>query len=324
MRKFGLVTLVTGLSALLLGLSAERSYAGIPNIQSCALSTNLSSGAFCPGDVFGVFIDSITPDPGIGFVCVGLDDSVLGCAPSDEWFTGPIGEIFSYDESGKVPVGSTLKVFMTNNPKGGTEICSVQVVKGDASSPECGGGLIDTDVEEPFAQINDQATPDKDTWTIRGKVTDPTASTVVSDGVESGVTVTMYESGVPATPVEGFSPFSVVDTFTFEAGECRSIANGRTLYCKDLETNSFFRARGVRSAKDPNSFRLTSVIRSQELTVNQTPTGTEPYGLPLAYEVDLSGRLWRGDTDIDYCRITQNGERTTCRLPRAGSSNPKG
>ena len=69
---------------------------------------------------------------------------------------------------------------------------------------------------------------------------------------------------------------------------------------------------GVRSKKDPNSFRLNSIIRSQELTV------TKPYGLPLAFDVDLSGRLWSGYTDANYCRVTQNGERTTCRLPRAG------
>lgn len=193
----------------------------------------------------------------------------------------------------------------------------MQVVKGDASSPECGGGLVDTDVEDPFAQMNDQPATDKDTWTVRGKVTDPTASTVVSDGVENGVTVTMYESDAPMTPVAGFSGFNVVDTFTFEAGECRSISNGRTLSCKNTETNSFFRARGVRSAKDPNSFRLTSVIRSRELTVNQ------PYGLSLAYLVQVDARRWRGDTDANYCRITQNGERTTCRLPRAGGSKPR-
>jgi len=315
MRKFGLVTLVTGLSALLLGLSAERSHAQIGDVESCALSTNLSSGAFCPGDVFGVTIDSITPDPGGAYFCVLLDDFLLGCA-GGAWQPGPVGEFASYDETIKFPVGSTLKVELRNSDKGGPAICSVQVVKGDASTPECGGGLIDTDVEEPFAQINDQPATDKDTWTVRGKVTDPTASTVVSDGVENGVTVTMYESDAPMTPVAGLSGFNVVDTFTFEAGECRSISNGRTLYCKNTETNSFFRARGVRSANDPNSFRLTSIIRSQELTVNQ------PYGLPLAYLVQVDARRWRGDTDADYCRITQNGERTTCRLPRAGASNP--
>ncbi|MFM8410972.1 MAG: hypothetical protein ACKOCT_11910, partial [Alphaproteobacteria bacterium] len=104
--------------------------------------------------------------------------------------------------------------------------------------------LVDTDVSEPFAQINDQRVPNKDTWTVRGKVTDPTASSVVSDGVANGVTVTMYESGEPVSAVAGFSSFSEVDTFTFAPGECRSISNGRTLYCKDPETNSFFRARG--------------------------------------------------------------------------------
>ncbi|MFM7141647.1 MAG: hypothetical protein ACKO2K_06995, partial [Alphaproteobacteria bacterium] len=161
--------------------------------------------------------------------------------------------------------------------------------------------LVDTDVEEPFAQINDQPIPNKDTWTVRGKVTDPTASTVVSDGVENGVTVTMYESAVPATPVAGISSLGEVDTFTFEPGDCRAIMGGRSLFCNDVETNSIFRARGVRSAKDPNSFRLNSIIRGQELTV------TKPYELPLAYLVELDGRRWRGDTDVDYCRITQNG-----------------
>ncbi|MBU6281598.1 hypothetical protein KGQ64_05100 [bacterium] len=139
----------------------------------------------------------------------------------------------------------------------------------------------------------------------------------MTDGVEYAVTVTMYQSaGTTGAEVAGdascLAGYTPVDTFTFEPGDCRSVMSGRSLYCKDPETNSMFRARGVRSAKDPNSFRLNSIVRSQELTV------TKPYEVPLAFLVELNGRRWRGDTDINYCRVTQNGERTTCRLPRAG------
>lgn len=107
MRKSRIVSLVTGLSALLLGLSAEHSHAGT-NTQSCALSTNLSSGAFCPGDELGLTIDSITPNPGIGYVCIGLDDIVLGCQFEANWSTGPLGSFSFHDTSTSVPVGTTI------------------------------------------------------------------------------------------------------------------------------------------------------------------------------------------------------------------------
>ena len=63
-------------------------------------------------------------------------------------------------------------------------------------------GLIDTDtLEDPFVQLNDVATENRDTFTIRGRVEVALGQSPVADGVANGVTVTVLESATPAPPV---------------------------------------------------------------------------------------------------------------------------
>ncbi|MFM7142819.1 MAG: Ig-like domain-containing protein, partial [Alphaproteobacteria bacterium] len=104
-------------------------------------------------------------------------------------------------------------------------------------------------VADPFAQVSDSRRPDRDTWTVRGKVTlsDADADRVVSDGLWGGLVARIYQAS-------GGGP-SLLDTGVFSPFVCTSTTGGRSLYCKS--GGSFARLRRTRSAKDPNSFRIT-------------------------------------------------------------------
>jgi hypothetical protein len=83
-------------------------------------------------------------------------------------------------------------------------------------------------------------------------------------------------------------------------------------------SNSSFRLRGTQAK--PTSFRVNTVVRRRDFSPGK------PFDLPLAGEVSVgspssaSGSfIWDGTPDVAYCSETQNGERTTCRQPKAGT-----
>lgn len=175
------------------------------------------------------------------------------------------------------------------------------VLAGAAVPARAGGSeLIDTDIlEDPFVQLNDVATENRDTFTIRGRVEVALGESPVADGVANGVTVTVLESATPAPPV-------AVDAKTFTAAECKAVASGRSLYCKDSTDGSFFR---LRRSSSPTKFRVNTVVRRQEFV-----SPAKPFETPLWGDVQMSLFHWLGETDPSLCRVTQNGERTTCRV----------
>ena len=177
------------------------------------------------------------------------------------------------------------------------------VLAGAAVPARAGGsGLIDTDtLEDPFVQLNDVATENRDTFTIRGRVEVALGQSPVADGVANGVTVTVLESATPAPPV-------AVDAKTFTAAECKAVASGRSLYCKDSTDGSFFR---LRRSSSPTKFRVNTVVRRREFV-----SPAKPFETPLWGDVQMSLFHWLGETDPSLCRVTQNGERTTCRVKK--------
>lgn len=166
-------------------------------------------------------------------------------------------------------------------------------------------GLIDTDtMDDTFVQLNDVAHPDKDTFTIRGRVECQTGENPVADGDANGVTVTAFQSPLPTPPIP--AQYSPVKSKTFTAEQCKSIFQGRSLYCKDPTDGSFFR---LRRSSSPTKFRVNTVVRRQEFV-----DPAKPFGLPLAGDVVLSQFHWFGETSQGLCRVSHNGERSTCRV----------
>jgi len=187
------------------------------------------------------------------------------------------------------------------------------VLAGAAVPARAGGSeLIDTDIlEDPFVQLNDVATEKRDTFTIRGRVEVALGESPVADGVANGVTVTVLESkklpvvfSIVSTP----APPVAVDAKTFTAAECKAVASGRSLYCKDSTDGSFFR---LRRSSSPTKFRVNTVVRRQEFV-----SPAKPFETPLWGDVQMSLFHWLGETDPSLCRVTQNGERTTCRVKK--------
>lgn len=158
-------------------------------------------------------------------------------------------------------------------------------------------------IDDAFAQVNDRRKPDLDDWTVRGKVSlsQSEADQVVHDGLRGGVTVRIHQAA-------GGTP-SLLDTGGFSPFRCESVASGRSLLCKS--GRSFVRLRRTRSSRDPNGFRISASVRQRDLA-------SPPYALPLWFEVEVGGQSWVGYTSFSYCRVSYDGARTTCRLPRAG------
>jgi len=173
------------------------------------------------------------------------------------------------------------------------------------------GLLVDTDpIDNAFAQINDQPVPNKDTFTIRGRVSVDAGATPVADGVANGVTVTILQTLLGRGSSAG-GAFTPVDSKTFTSSQCKAVERGRSLYCKDPTDNSIFR---LRRSSSPTNFRVNTIVRGRELNPGH------PYGVPLAGDVLMTQAHWFGVTEANRCRVTQNGERTTCRSN--GSSPP--
>ena len=163
-------------------------------------------------------------------------------------------------------------------------------------------GLLDTDpIENTFAQLNEVPTPDKDTFTIRGRVSVDAGATPVADGVANGVVVTILQSALQNAACGGFTP---VDSKAFTASQCQAVERGRSLYCKDTTDGSFFR---LRRSSSPTNFRINTIVRGRNFDPGH------PYGIPLAGDVLMTQAHWFGQTEVERCRVTHNGERTACR-----------
>ncbi|MFM7140935.1 MAG: hypothetical protein ACKO2K_03355 [Alphaproteobacteria bacterium] len=191
-------------------------------------------------------------------------------------------------------------------------LAATQVMPSVAVSVAQASGLVDTDpMDDTFVQLNDVqllgalgGKPDEDTFTIRGRVQCETGEDPVADGVANGVTVTAFESGEPRPPIP--FQYTPVKSKTFTPSQCKAIFQGRSLYCKDTNDGSFFR---LRRSSSPTKFRVNTVVRQQEFV-----DPAKPFGVPLAGDVLFTGFHWFGETDANFCRVTHNGERTTCRV----------
>lgn len=184
-------------------------------------------------------------------------------------------------------------------------LAATQVMPSVAVSVAQANGLVDTDpMDDTFVQLNDVSHPDKDTFTIRGRVQCETGEDPVADGVANGVTVTAFESGEPKPPIP--FQYTPVKSKTFTSEQCKALFQGRSLYCKDTNDGSFFR---LRRSSSPTKFRVNTVVRQQEFV-----DPAKPFGVPLAGDVLLSQFHWFGETDLNLCRVSHNGERTTCRV----------
>jgi len=164
--------------------------------------------------------------------------------------------------------------------------------------------LIDTDtIEDPFIQLNDGSRPDKDTFTIRGQVNVIPGQDPVSAGVSAGAIALVYESG------STLGAFVLVDTEVFTASECKSKSSGRSLVCRN-EDGSFLRLRG--SQANPGSYKAHVFVKRQEFSPGK------PFELPLSAEIQIDSFDWIGSGVLDYCSVSHNGDRTTCRASKAG------
>lgn len=164
--------------------------------------------------------------------------------------------------------------------------------------------LIDTDtIEDPFIQLNDGSRPDKDTFTIRGQVNTNPGQDPVASGVANGAIALVYESG------STLGAFVLVDTQIWDASECISRSNGRALICRNSD-GSFLRLRATQS--NPGSYRANVAVRRREFSPGK------PFELPLSAEIQVDTFDWIGSGVTNYCSVSLNGERTTCRASKAG------
>lgn len=191
----------------------------------------------------------------------------------------------------------------------------------EAVDPAWAGALPDTDtIEDPFVQVNDRPiSPSQgpvDTFTIRGRVYFLAGEDPIGSALANGVTATVYQSG---SATGAFPGYEQIDSFTWDATQCKSTKSGLSLYCKDTESGSFLRLRGTQAK--PTSVRINTVVKRRDFIPGK------PFGIPLAGEVTIdnaspsvgpSSFEWDGYPDVDYCKVSHNGERTTCRQSTAG------
>ncbi len=169
---------------------------------------------------------------------------------------------------------------------------------------ESAAQLIDTDtIEDPFIQLNDGTRPDKDTFTIRGQVNVNPGGDPVASGVADGAIALVYQSG------SALGSFVLVDTQIWDPSECVSKSSGRSLVCRNAD-GSFLRLRGTKS--NPGSYRAHVYVKRQEFSPGK------PFELPLSAEIQIDGFDWIGSGVVDYCSVSLNGDRSTCRASKAG------
>ncbi|MFM8408707.1 MAG: hypothetical protein ACKOCT_00365 [Alphaproteobacteria bacterium] len=172
------------------------------------------------------------------------------------------------------------------------------------ASAESAAQLIDTDtIEDPFIQLNDGSRPDKDTFTIRGRVNVNPGSDPVPVGVANGAIALVYEAG------STLGAFVLVETQIFDPSECTAKSSGRSLICRNSD-GSFLRLRSTQS--NPGSYQANVYVKRQEFSPGK------PFELPLSAEIQIGGFDWIGSGVINYCTVSHNGDRTTCRASKAG------
>ncbi len=185
-----------------------------------------------------------------------------------------------------------------------------------------GAPAIDTDViYEPFVQVNDRPVSNSqgpvDTYTIRGRVYFNLPEDPIGSALANGVTATVYQTA--GSPAGSFVGYTEVDTFTWDASQCKGTHAGLSVYCKDTVSGSFLRLRGTQAK--PDSLRVNTVVKRRDFIPGK------PFGIPLAGEVTITNASpsvgpasfdWDGFPDVNYCNVSHNGERTTCRQPKAG------
>jgi len=191
----------------------------------------------------------------------------------------------------------------------------------EAVDPAWAGVLVDTDViNEPFVQLNDRPISNSqgpvDTFTIRGRVYFNSPEDPIGSALANGVTATVYQSD---STTGSFVGYTQVDTFTWTGSQCKGTHSGLSVYCKDTTSGSFLRLRGT--AAQPTSLRVVTVVKRRDFSPGK------PFGIPLAGEVTVTNASpsvgpasfdWDGFPDANYCSVSHNGERTTCRQPKAG------
>lgn len=203
-------------------------------------------------------------------------------------------------------LGLLLAVFAFTSYEPGTANAVIQA----------NGLPLDTDIEEPFVQINDVNRATWDSFTIRGKLsatTPPPAAPRTAPAVNPAVTAVLANGGTStvfeSSPSGGFIQ---VDTFTWDASECKPERDGVSAKCRDADSHSYLLLRG--SKKDPSILRISTFVR------RRTFVPGKPYNIPLAGEVTVAGSPygWSFLPDVAYCKVSHNGPRTTCRAPKAG------
>jgi hypothetical protein len=164
--------------------------------------------------------------------------------------------------------------------------------------------LIDTDtIEDPFIQLNDVVRPDKDSWAIRGQVNVNTGSNPVAAGLADGAIALVYQAG------SALGAFVLVESQTWDASDCKSLSGGRSLVCRN-DAGASIRLRGTQSS--PWRYRVYVSVRRQELSPGK------PFELPLSAEIQIGPFDWTGSGDVNYCTVSLNGDRTTCRSKQGG------
>ncbi|MFM7140718.1 MAG: hypothetical protein ACKO2K_02220 [Alphaproteobacteria bacterium] len=179
----------------------------------------------------------------------------------------------------------------------GAAVCTLDVLCGPAPtptpSPIPGPTAVPASAVDGFVQLNDQSRAFGDTVTVRARIFPAPGDDPVADGIAGGVDLTILANG------------SYVTAFPFAASECRAVAEGRSLLCRDPVTGSTFNLRGT--ASRPESFRVNAVVRRASIYPGH------PFAIPLQAEVGFSNSTFPIDTDAGLCRVTLGGARTTCR-----------
>lgn len=179
----------------------------------------------------------------------------------------------------------------------GATVCSLEVLCGPAPtptpSPTPGPTVAPATAVVGFVQLNDQARVFDDSFTVRARIFPSPGEDPVADGAAGGIDLTLLANG------------TYVTGFPFAASDCRRVAAGQSLFCKDPVTGSTVNLRGT--APRPESFRVNAVVRRASFFPGR------PFAIPLQAEIGISGSLFPIDTDAGLCRVTLGGARTTCR-----------
>lgn len=289
---------------------------GSSNLAACAITP--STIGLCPGASVPTSV-TVSPDPATVDFCASSNGVSVGCVTTSV-AAGPFVPI-SYDNlvSQGLAEGDFYALSLSA-PGSPSAKCSLSVTLLPSSDPSC-GDLVDTDViDEPFVQLNDRPVSKSqgpvDTFTIRGRVYFAQGEDPIGSALANGVTSTVYQTG---SATGSFVGYAQVDTFTWDASQCKGTHSGLSVYCKDPVSGSFLRLRGTQAK--PTSLRVNTVVKHRDFIPGK------PFTVPLAGEVTITNASpsvgpanfdWDGFPEVTYCNVSHNGERTTCRQPKAG------